>query len=225
MGKVEFGGIVKDVCLAYTPEAQVGDYVIVHVGFAISRMDEAEAQEIFTYLEEIGRAGKRGWLAASMKYIDEYRDAEGRQAAGRGHRPDHHAAVDHHGGLRRPDPCHRPLRHGRAAAARRSRLIHGPGCPVCVTPLEMIDKAIAIASRPEVIFCSFGDMLRVPGSDEGPAHRQGGRRRRADRLFADGRRDAGRAKSRSGRWCSSPSASRPPPPPTRWPWCRRPSWG
>jgi hydrogenase expression/formation protein HypD len=44
-------------------------------------------------------------------------------------------------------------------------LIHGPGCPVCVTPLELIDKAIAIAQRPEVIFTSFGDMLRVPGSE------------------------------------------------------------
>ena len=43
-------------------------------------------------------------------------------------------------------------------------MIHGPGCPVCVTPLEIIDKALAIARRPEVIFCSFGDMLRVPGS-------------------------------------------------------------
>ncbi len=43
-------------------------------------------------------------------------------------------------------------------------LIHGPGCPVCVTPLGIIDKALAIAARPEVIFCSFGDMLRVPGS-------------------------------------------------------------
>jgi hydrogenase expression/formation protein HypD len=43
-------------------------------------------------------------------------------------------------------------------------LVHGPGCPVCVTPLEMIDKAHAIAAHPEVIFCSFGDMLRVPGS-------------------------------------------------------------
>jgi len=43
-------------------------------------------------------------------------------------------------------------------------LVHGPGCPVCVTCLEMIDKAHAIASRPDVIFCSFGDMLRVPGS-------------------------------------------------------------
>jgi hydrogenase expression/formation protein HypD len=43
-------------------------------------------------------------------------------------------------------------------------MIHGPGCPVCVTPLEVIDRALAIASRPGVIFCSFGDMLRVPGS-------------------------------------------------------------
>jgi len=43
-------------------------------------------------------------------------------------------------------------------------LIHGPGCPVCVTPLETIDRALEIASRPDVIFCSFGDMIRVPGS-------------------------------------------------------------
>src|SRR5262245_63137177 len=46
----------------------------------------------------------------------------------------------------------------------RIELVHGPGCPVCVTSLEMIDRAHAIASRREVIFCSFGDMLRVPGS-------------------------------------------------------------
>ncbi len=45
-------------------------------------------------------------------------------------------------------------------------MIHGPGCPVCVTPLEIIDKALAIAAKPGVIFCSFGDMLRVPGSRE-----------------------------------------------------------
>lgn len=43
-------------------------------------------------------------------------------------------------------------------------LVHGPGCPVCVTPLETIDQALAIAARPDVVFCSFGDMLRVPGS-------------------------------------------------------------
>jgi len=54
MGKVSFGGIAKEVCLAYTPEAEVGDYVVVHVGFAISRIDEDEAQRVFEYLEEIG---------------------------------------------------------------------------------------------------------------------------------------------------------------------------
>jgi hydrogenase expression/formation protein HypD len=45
-------------------------------------------------------------------------------------------------------------------------LVHGPGCPVCVTPLDVIDKALAIAARDDVIFCSFGDMLRVPGTDK-----------------------------------------------------------
>src|SRR5512133_2369275 len=44
-------------------------------------------------------------------------------------------------------------------------LLHGPGCPVCVTPLEKIDRAVVLASRPGIIFCSFGDMLRVPGTD------------------------------------------------------------
>ncbi|MBN2577904.1 MAG: HypC/HybG/HupF family hydrogenase formation chaperone [Pirellulales bacterium] len=53
MSKVDFGGVQKEVCLAYTPEVEIGDYVIVHVGFAISVIDEAEAQEIFSYLQEI----------------------------------------------------------------------------------------------------------------------------------------------------------------------------
>jgi hydrogenase expression/formation protein HypC len=55
MGKVEFGGILKEVCLAYTPEARLGDHVLVHVGFAISRIDESEAQEMFDLVEQIGR--------------------------------------------------------------------------------------------------------------------------------------------------------------------------
>jgi hydrogenase expression/formation protein HypC len=53
-GKVSFGGIVKQINLAYVPEAKVGDYVLVHVGFAISVVDEAEAQEVFEYLRQIG---------------------------------------------------------------------------------------------------------------------------------------------------------------------------
>ncbi len=52
-GKVNFGGIVKEVNLAYVPEAKVGDYVIVHVGFAISIVDEQEAKEVFEYLREM----------------------------------------------------------------------------------------------------------------------------------------------------------------------------
>ncbi len=49
-GQVRFGGIVKDVNLAFVPEARVGDYVVVHVGFAISKLDEAEAERLFEYL-------------------------------------------------------------------------------------------------------------------------------------------------------------------------------
>lgn len=53
MGKVSFAGITKDVCLAYVPDVQVGDYVIVHVGFAISKIDEDEAMEVFKYLKQM----------------------------------------------------------------------------------------------------------------------------------------------------------------------------
>lgn len=53
MGKVSFGGIVKEVCLAYTPEAHIGDYVVVHVGFSISIVDEEEAEKVFAYLREM----------------------------------------------------------------------------------------------------------------------------------------------------------------------------
>ena len=53
-GKVNFGGILKEVSLAYVPEAQVGDYVIVHVGFALSIVDPLEAEKVFEYLEQMG---------------------------------------------------------------------------------------------------------------------------------------------------------------------------
>jgi hydrogenase expression/formation protein HypD len=60
---------------------------------------------------------------------------------------------------------HSLIRHGfDMLLPRELELVHGPGCPVCVTPLELIDKALIIARRPDVIFTSFGDMLRVPGS-------------------------------------------------------------
>lgn len=54
MGKIDFGGITKEICLVYLPEVVAGDYVLVHVGFAISKIDEAEAAEIFSFIEQIG---------------------------------------------------------------------------------------------------------------------------------------------------------------------------
>jgi hydrogenase expression/formation protein HypD len=98
-----------------------------------------------------------------MKYVDEYRDAGAARRLARRLR-----AI-----TTRPwtimEVCggqtHSIVRFGvDGLLPPEIELIHGPGCPVCVTPLELIDKAIAIASRPEVTFCSFGDMLRVPGS-------------------------------------------------------------
>ena len=54
MGKVSFGGVAKEVCLAYVPEAQMGDYVIVHAGFALNTMNEEEANEVFELLRQMG---------------------------------------------------------------------------------------------------------------------------------------------------------------------------
>ena len=53
MGKVDFGGVVREACLAYIPDAQVGDYTVIHVGFAISRIDEEEAQRTLELLSEM----------------------------------------------------------------------------------------------------------------------------------------------------------------------------
>jgi len=58
MGKINFGGILKEASLAYVPEAKVGDYVIVHVGFALSRLDEGEAQKVFEYLKQMEELGE-----------------------------------------------------------------------------------------------------------------------------------------------------------------------
>ena len=58
MGRINFGGIVKEASLAYVPEARVGDYVIVHAGFALSRVDEDEAQKVFEYLKQMEELGE-----------------------------------------------------------------------------------------------------------------------------------------------------------------------
>jgi hydrogenase expression/formation protein HypD len=99
-----------------------------------------------------------------MKYLDEFSDPElARRLLDDIHRTTTRpwAMMEVCGGQ-----THSIIRHGLDQLLPDGiELIHGPGCPVCVTPLEMIDKALEIAARPDVIFCSFGDMLRVPGSD------------------------------------------------------------
>jgi len=69
-GKVDFGGILKEVNLAYVPEAQLGDYVIVHVGFALSRVDEAEAQQVFQYLREMEELSALEESGASVSHAN-----------------------------------------------------------------------------------------------------------------------------------------------------------
>lgn len=99
-----------------------------------------------------------------MKYVDEYRSADDAQTAlsalqAWATRP--MTLMEVCGGQ-----THNLLKSGiDAMLPANVELVHGPGCPVCVTPLELIDRAVAIAQRSEVIFTSFGDMLRVPGSE------------------------------------------------------------
>jgi len=98
-----------------------------------------------------------------MKYVDEYRDKEAAARYARAiaritTRP--WAIMEVCGGQ-----THSIVKYGLdELLPKQITLLHGPGCPVCVTPLELIDKATQIATRPEVVFCSFGDMLRVPGT-------------------------------------------------------------
>src|SRR3954469_16718449 len=98
-----------------------------------------------------------------MKFIDEYRDGTAAEALAREiartvTRP--WVIMEVCGGQ-----THTIVRYGLDhLLPPQVELVHGPGCPVCVTPLETIDRAHAIADRPDVTFCSFGDMLRVPGS-------------------------------------------------------------
>lgn len=107
----------------------------------------------------------RPFLSRLMKFIDEYRDAETAQRYGRAiaelaTQP--WTIMEICGGQ-----THSIVKFGVDELLPDTiTLIHGPGCPVCVTPVELIDRAVELAGRPEVIFCSFGDMLRVPGTEK-----------------------------------------------------------
>ncbi len=207
MGRVNFGGVVKNVCLDYVPEvSKWATTPLSTLGLRISKIDEETAEqtladfprrwasldeELASEEEAFARAAKRPQSACpdgsceldraqqacvraqppancvqdeQMKYLTEFRNGE---IAQRMAREIHQVAT-------RPwkimEVCggqtHSIIKNGIDQMLPAGiEMIHGPGCPVCVTPLELIDKALAIAAQPGVIFCSFGDMLRVPGTD------------------------------------------------------------
>ena len=164
VGEVDFGGVSRQTHLVFVPEVAVGDYVLVHVGFAIARIDEEVAKAIARSAggsRSVFRERPRGRTV--MRHLDEYRDPVAIRTV-----------LDRiREAMTKPatlmEVCggqtHAILKFGLDQLLPQGlRLLHGPGCPVCVTPLEQIDRALAIVTEPDVIFCSFGDMLRVPGS-------------------------------------------------------------
>ena len=188
IARVDFGGIVKEINLAYAPEAAVGDYVLVHVGFAITVIDEEEAAPRLRASRRRSPTSRRSSVRGgdrAMKFRDEYRDPE----AARRLRGRHRAGSPRGRGRSWRSAAARPTPSSATASTSCCppdvTLVHGPGCPVCVTPVEMIDKAIEIAGRPgrrssapSATCCACraraSDLLAVKAA----------RRRRAHRLFA-----------------------------------------
>ncbi len=149
-----------------------------------------------------------------MKFVDEYRDPAAARAV-----VAHIAALGGDDHFKFMEVCgghtHTIYRHGIEHVLPPSvELVHGPGCPVCVIPMGRVDDAIAVAETPGMIFTSFGDMMRVPGSN---GNLLGAKARGADVRFvysparrtADRRRHAPSATSCSSRWGSR--RRRPPP--------------
>ncbi len=151
MGRVSFGGIRRRSASPTRPKPRSGDYVIVHVGFAISKIDEEEAQKVFAISRRWGSWRSSTCLSPGCRSLERSRPRREvrRRVPRRGPgaalveaiRRARHAALDADGDLRRPDA------HASSGPASTSccptaiTLVHGPGCPVCVTPLELIDKA------------------------------------------------------------------------------------
>ena len=195
-GTVDFGGVRKEVCLAYVPDV---DGRRLH-----DRPRRLRAHQ-----------ARRGVGAGDPRAVPQRRPP--RRGARRHARRHGEGRDEVPRRVRRPGPRARACSTTSARTVTRPwalmevcggqthtiirngidqllpeevELIHGPGCPVCVTPLETIDRALAIAARPDVIFCSFGDMLRVPGSRRDLFRGQERGRRRPHRLLAARRRAA-----------------------------------
>jgi len=214
IGRVNFGGVVKRVCLDYVPDLKVGDYTLSTLGLRSRRSTRRRRGRRWTTFAR--------WACWTPNWRTKMRPLRGPPR--RRSRLVQMETARCFFGSRSPNPAspnplrpnpeileltgahqanevpHRvPQRRDCAADGAEIQLIatrpwkimevcggqthsiirngidqmlpagiemiHGPGCPVCVTPLELIDKALAIAAQPGVIFCSYGDMLRVPGTE------------------------------------------------------------
>ena len=175
LARVDVNGVGRtiNIGLLEDEDLRCGDWVLIHVGFAMSKIDEEEAPG--ARLAEDARRGlhRRSRRAArrrprnpheeraGMRFVDEYRDpAAARRLVA--HITDQ-AGDDH---FKFMEVCgghtHTIYRHGIEHLPTNVELVHGPGCPV-VIPMGRVDDAIAVAEEPGVLFTSFGDMMRVPG--------------------------------------------------------------
>lgn len=178
--KVDVCGIQRDVDLTLVGscdengQPRVGQWALVHVGFAMSVINEAEARDTLDALQNMFDVEPDvGALLYGeekiMRFVDEYRAPEQvmqliehlRERAS-------HLSYTAERPLRIMEVCgghtHAIFKFGLDQLLPENvEFIHGPGCPVCVLPMGRIDTCVEIASHPEVIFCTFGDAMRVPG--------------------------------------------------------------
>ncbi len=155
---VEMGGVQKDVSLALLDDVSVGDYVIVHVGFALNILDPAGAE---SHARTIRRSGNGSF----MKYVDEFRDGTLAQniaaSIAREVRGRQYSFMEFCGGH-----THAISRYGVTDLLPANvRMIHGPGCPVCVLPIGRVDMAIDLALEHGVTLCTYADTVRIPASN------------------------------------------------------------
>ncbi len=154
---------------------QIGDWVLVHVGFAMAKIDEHEAKLTLDQVQKMGadytneieafnciRNRLRG--RCTMKFVDEFRDPAAARALVKSI-----TELATGGEFKFMEVCgghtHTIYRHGiEHLLPEEVELVHGPGCPVCVIPMGRVDDAMWLAEQPGVIFTTFGDMMRVPGS-------------------------------------------------------------
>jgi hydrogenase expression/formation protein HypD len=144
------------------PGIALGDYLIVHAGFAIARLDVEDAEKTLALFDEIAAHLRR---SLPMRYIRGFRDGAAATALARLLA----AEVDPEREYHLMEFCgghtHAIFRYGvEDLLPTNVRLVHGPGCPVCVLAVPRLDAAIELARQPNVTLVSYGDMLRVPAS-------------------------------------------------------------